>query len=144
MNKILMIAAMLLLTAQLACGQSGGDGKNAAKTDESQALADRITESTVPVFVDFWASWCGACRMLEPTLAEIKKEYGGRVNFIRVDVDVHRGLTQYFGVTAMPTVFVIEDKTVRAAMQGVRQKGAYTVEIDKALTLAKERGSKKD
>jgi len=137
MKTILIAAFMLLFTAQIGCAQ---DNK-AKKTDDSQALADRIVESPIPVFVDFWAAWCGACRMLEPVVADLHKEYKGRVEFIRVDVDVHRALTAYFNVNAMPTVFVIEDKTVRTSLRGLRNKQAYKDEIDKALALAKERAA---
>ena len=144
MRTIAMTAVMLLFTAHIACAQSGGDGKNSVKEEDSQALADRIVDSKTPVFVDFWAVWCGACRMLEPTLADLKTEYKDRIEFVRVDVDKHRGLTQYFGVTAMPTIFVIEDKTVRSSFMGVREKQTYRDAIDKALTMHKERGTKKE
>jgi thioredoxin 1 len=140
MKTFIMIAVAFLLSVQPACAR--GDSK--AQSDASQALADRIVDSPTPVFVDFWAEWCMACRILEPTIEGLKKEFEGRVEFVRVDVDVHRGITSYFGVTAMPTVFVIEDKTVRSALQGVRSKDAYRAEINKALDLAKGRGSKKD
>jgi len=137
MKTILIAAAMLLFSAQMSCAQN-----RQARTDDSQAIADRIADSPIPVFVDFWASWCGACRMLEPVVADLHKEYKGRVEFIRVDVDVHKALTAYFSVKALPTVFVIEDKTVRSSLMGLRNKQDYRNEIDKALALAKERNSK--
>jgi len=136
MKTIIIAAVMLLFTAQMGCAQ---DRKT--RTDDSQAIADRIADSPIPVFVDFWASWCGACRMLEPVVADLHKEYKGRVEFIRVDVDVQKGLSAYFSVTALPTVFVIEDKTVRSSLKGLRDKKAYINEIDKALAMAKERAA---
>jgi len=134
MKIVLITAFMLLFTAQMSCAQ---DRK--ARTDDSQAIADRIVESQIPVFVDFWASWCGACRMLEPVVADLHKEYRGRVEFIRVDVDIQKGLTAYFGVTAMPTVFIIEDKTVRVSLRGLRDKQMYRDEINKVLAMADEK-----
>jgi thioredoxin 1 len=137
MKTILIAAVMLLFTAQIGCAQ---DRK--ARADNSQEIADRIVESPIPVFVDFWAVWCGACRMLEPVVADLHREYKGRVEFIRVDVDIHKALSAYFSVTSLPTVFVIEDKTVRSSLTGLRNKQAYRDEINKALAMANERESK--
>ncbi|MCL2690158.1 MAG: thioredoxin family protein [Chitinispirillia bacterium] len=136
MKTVLIAALMLLFTAQIGCAQ---DRK--ARIDNSEEIADRIVESKIPVFVDFWASWCGACRMLEPVVADLHKEYKGRVEFIRVDVDVHKAITAYFGVTAMPTVFIVEDKTARVSLRGLRNKQDYRNEIDKVLAMVKERAA---
>jgi len=135
-----MTVAMLLFCAQIACAQSGDGGKS--KVDDSQAIADRIVESQIPVFIDFWAGWCMACRMQEPLIAELEKEYKGRVMFVRADVDIHKGLTRYFNITAMPSVFVIEDKTVRSSFVGMKDKPTYRDAINKALAMSNERKSK--
>ncbi len=132
-----IILSILIFTcafAQLACAQ---DGKS--KADSSQQIADRITAAKVPVVVEFWAAWCGPCRYLNPIIEELEKEYKGRVLFIKVDIDVHLALTAYFSVTAVPTVYIIEDKTVRAAMPGVRNKRDYVDVIESVLKLAKDR-----
>jgi len=136
MSKKIILAALILTCAlaQIACAQ---DGK--PKPDSSQQIADRITASKIPVVVEFWAAWCGPCRYLNPLIEELEKEYKGRVLFIKVDVDVHLALSAYFSVNAVPTVYVIEDKTVRAAMPGVRSRRDYVEVIEAALKLAKER-----
>ena len=102
----------------------------------SQEIADRIVDSDIPVVVDFWAFWCPACRALEATLEDLKKEYRGRVNFVRVDIDAHMDVARHFNVAALPTVFVIEGRTVRTSFQGMRPRGDYAKAIEDALKLA--------
>jgi thioredoxin len=136
MNQKIILAALIFFCAlaQPACAQD-----KRVKADSSQQIADRITAAKIPVVVDFWAAWCGPCRYLDPIIADLEKEYKGRVLFIKVDVDVHLALSAYFSVSAVPTVYIIEDKTVRAAMPGVRGRRDYADAIESALKLAKER-----
>jgi thioredoxin 1 len=138
MSKKILFAAFIAacVFANIACAQDKG-----ARADSSQQIADRITGSKIPVVVDFWAGWCMPCRYLDPIIKELEREYKGRVLFIKVDVDVHHALSAYFSVNAIPTLFVIEDKTVRAALPGVRNKKDYVDAIESALKLAKERRS---
>jgi thioredoxin 1 len=101
--------------------------------DSSQAIADRIIQSEVPVLVDFWAAWCGPCRMLNPVIQDLEKMYRGKVLFVKVNVDIHRALSTYFGISSIPAVFIINRKNVVQALPGVQPKERYTTALDAVL-----------
>ena len=105
----------------------------AAAEDSSQAIADRIVQSKIPVLVDFWAAWCRPCRMLNPIIAELEKKYKRKVLFIKVNVDIHRALSSYFGVSSIPAVFIIHNKSVVKAIPGVQPKETYVDALDEVL-----------
>lgn len=103
--------------------------------DSSQQIADRIISSKKPVFIDFWAVWCGPCKLLNPIVKELEKEYKGRVEFIKVNVDIHRSLAQYFGVNSIPAVFIVKDKAVVNGLLGLRLKSDYVLALNQALAV---------
>ena len=102
--------------------------------DSSQAIADRIVRSEVPVLVDFWAAWCRPCLMLDPILKEVKKHYGKKILLVKVNIDVHRALSAYFGVRSIPAVFIINRKNVVKALPGVQSKEQYIAALDAVLS----------
>jgi thioredoxin 1 len=134
--KSTLFAAILLVCA---LAQAGCAQNPKPKVDSSQQIADRITASKIPVVVDFWAAWCGPCRYLDPIIEELEKEYKGKALFIKVDVDVHQALAAYFSISAIPTVCVIEDKTLRSTLRGVDRKQSYVNAIEAAIKLSKDR-----
>ena len=81
-----------------------------------------VLRSELPVLVDFWAEWCGPCRMLAPTVAELAEEYAGRVKVCKVNVDEQPELAAAFRVSSIPTVAVMKDGKVTASSVGVRPK----------------------
>jgi thioredoxin 2 len=81
-------------------------------------------QSPVPVLVDFWAAWCGPCRMVSPVLDKLARERPGRIKLVKVDVDKSPGLSRRFDVQAIPTLMVMVDGKVAA-----RQAGAATAEV---------------
>ncbi len=83
--------------------------------------------------VDFWATWCGPCRMVGPIIDELATEYAGKVNIGKVDVDANQDLPMRFGVRNIPTVLFIKNGEVVNKMVGAQSKEAFKKEIDAML-----------
>ncbi|MDR2579258.1 MAG: hypothetical protein LBC70_10720 [Chitinispirillales bacterium] len=130
------VVVMMIFMVVIHVGCVRGDK---ASPQSSQELIDRIVNSEQPVAVNFWARWCMACIALDPTLEELSREYAGKVQFVTVDVDLHREISQYFRIDAIPAVFIIEDKTVRIAINGMRDKDTYRNALNDVLKLAESR-----
>ena len=81
-----------------------------------------VMNSDKPVLIDFWAPWCGPCRMLSPIIAEIAEEYGDKVKVCKVNVDEEDELASSFSVMSIPTLIVIKEGKVVNSVTGVRPK----------------------
>lgn len=87
-----------------------------------------VLHSDKPVLIDFWAPWCGPCRMLSPVISEIAEEYGDKVKVCKVNVDDEGELAASFNVMSIPTLVVVKDGKVTNSAIGVRPK-AQIVEM---------------
>ena len=81
-----------------------------------------VLKADRPVIVDFWATWCGPCRMLAPVLEEIDREYGDKVKICKVNVDEEPALADRFKVSAIPTLYIFKDGKIARSSMGYKKK----------------------
>ena len=89
-----------------------------------------VLKSAQPVIVDFWAEWCGACKMLAPVLDEIASEQGGRAKVAKVNIDQNSALAERFGIRSIPTLLYFVGGEVRKQTVGVVSKKAIVSTLD--------------
>jgi thioredoxin 1 len=92
-----------------------------------------VLESDKPVMVDFWAAWCGPCRMVAPIMDQLTAEYEGKATIVKVDVDSNQEFAANYGVRNIPTVLVFKNGEVVEKQVGVAPKATYAQKIDAHL-----------
>ena len=92
-----------------------------------------VLKSDKPVMVDFWAAWCGPCRMVGPIIDQISEEYADKAVVGKIDVDANQEFAAKFGVRNIPTVLIFQNGEVVGRQVGVAPKNAYTDAIDGLL-----------
>ena len=89
-----------------------------------------VVNSTCPVLVDFWATWCGPCKMIAPILDEIATEKAGAVKIAKVDVDQNQALSARFGIRAIPTLLLFKNGVVAEQLVGMTGKRELLAKLD--------------
>jgi thioredoxin 1 len=102
-----------------------------ALSDENFAV--EVLESNIPVLVDFWAAWCGPCRMVAPIVEELAGEYAGRAKIAKLDVDLAQKTAVEFGIRSIPTMLIFKGGKVADQLIGALPKQQITEKLDAAL-----------
>ena len=100
-------------------------------TDSS--FDDEVLNAKVPVLVDFWAEWCGPCKMIAPVLNEIADEYAGKLKVCKVDVDANPEIPPKFGIRGIPTLILFKDGNAEATKVGALSKSQLTDFVAEAI-----------
>jgi thioredoxin 1 len=95
---------------------------------ESDAL-----KSDLPVLVDFWAPWCGPCRMVAPVVQELSEEYAGKMNFFKMNTDENPQVPTKFGIRSIPTLLIFKGGELKGTIVGYRPKSDLKKRIEEAL-----------
>lgn len=93
---------------------------------------EKVLKAETPSFVDFWAPWCGPCKLAEPVLEELSKEYEGKINFYKVNVDEEQDHSGQLGVMSIPTTILFKDGKEVARQVGFAGKGGFENILKKA------------
>ena len=89
-----------------------------------------VLQSSVPVLVDFWASWCGPCRMIAPILDELAADYGDKISIVKVNVDENQESPAKFGIRGIPTLLLFKNGTLMGTKVGAASKSLLAALID--------------
>ncbi len=97
-------------------------------TDES--FEEEVLKSTQPVLIDYWAEWCGPCKMIAPVLEEIAADYDGRLKVVKLNIDENPETPPKYGIRGIPTLMLFKNGNVEATKVGAVSKSQLTAFID--------------
>jgi len=105
----------------------------ATKAVSDSTFESEVLQSTKPVLVDYWAEWCGPCRMVGPVLEEIATEYASKIDIVKLNVDDNPEVVRTYGILNIPTLTVFKDGQVVKEIVGAKPKSALLRELEEFL-----------
>lgn len=102
-----------------------------------KSFFDLINQSEKPVLVDFWAEWCGPCKMVSPTVARIASDLKGRIVTVKVNVDKKQHIAGHYQITSIPTIMLFHRGKTLMRLAGAYPYDALKAEVEEALTQAR-------
>lgn len=100
---------------------------------EEARFSEAVLKAEMPVLVDFWAPWCGPCRMVAPVVEELAEEYDGKVSFVKVNVDDNPKVASQYGVMSIPTLILFKEGQPVNNIVGFRPKAELKKNLESAL-----------
>jgi thioredoxin 1 len=106
---------------------------SAATEVTDSTFKDEVLDSTVPVLVDFWAPWCGPCRMVAPVVEEIADQYEGKIKVVKVNTDDNPQIASQYGIRSIPTLMIFKDGQKADTVVGAVPKTTLSNTLEKYL-----------
>jgi len=124
---------VLILVNIFRYGQQHNVTMGITQISDAKSWEIDVINSDIPVFVDFWAEWCGPCRMVGPVVEELANDYDGKVKFVKVNVDEANELASKYNVFSIPTLILLNKGEIVSQQVGAASKESYKNMIDRAL-----------